>query len=124
MKPIKYFIPHLIPLLQNLTQSMALEVRYQQLLQAWSELFLCDACVLLKLEGDTLIPQAAIGLNRGFMGRRFEISDHPRLERIVQTQGVVRFSANSTLPDPYDGLIDTPDGHLHVHDCMGAMLYL
>lgn len=127
MKTTKYFIPSLISLLQNLTQSMSLEVRYQQLLQAWSALFLCDACVLLKLENDTLIPQASMGLNKGFMGRRFEVVDHPRLERIMKTQGVVRFSANSTLPDPYDGLIDTPDGHyghLNVHDCMGAKLYL
>jgi len=36
----------------------------------------------------------------------------------------VRFAADSALPDPYDGLIDVPSQALHVHDCMGASLYV
>src|SRR5690606_23049203 len=36
----------------------------------------------------------------------------------------VRFLADSELPDPYDGLIETSSGSLHVHDCLGIALYL
>jgi len=36
----------------------------------------------------------------------------------------VRFAADSDLPDPYDGLVETADQQLHVHDCMGAALYI
>src|SRR5690606_25941958 len=42
----------------------------------------------------------------------------------VQSRGIVRFPADLTLPDPYDGLFDTVDHHMYVHDCMGAPLHL
>ena len=39
------------------------------------------------------------------LGRRFRLADHPRLEAIARAGDVVRFPADSGLPDPYDGLI-------------------
>ena len=58
------------------------------------------------------------------MGRHFSVDDHPRLANILHSRQYIRFDLACELPDPYDGLIPTEDGHLHVHDCMGASLYI
>ena len=109
----------------DLSRHLSAEQRYIRLLQVWRELFPCDACALLQLQDGCLTPRAADGLDHSIMGRRFDVADHPRLSRILQqqmNQGITRFDAHSDLPDPYDGLIDTPDGELHIHDCMGTVL--
>ncbi len=50
------------------------------------------------------------------------LEGHPRLEAIARAGDVVRFPADSDLPDPYDGLIP---GHesLKVHACVGLPLF-
>ena len=58
------------------------------------------------------------------MGRRFVVEEHPRLARLLHSREPVRFAADSDLADPYDGLVETEDHLLHVHDCMGASLYI
>src|SRR5690606_32247891 len=50
------------------------------------------------------------------------VTEHPRLAQVLHSRAPVRFPADSALPDPYDGLVDGPDGHLYVHDCMGVTL--
>ncbi len=83
----------------------------------------CDACAVLRLDGDRLIPMATRGLSPDTLGRRFRLDDHPRLRAILESaEALTRFPADCPLPDPYDGLI--PDGRdrLHVHDCVGAPL--
>ncbi|STV17377.1 anaerobic nitric oxide reductase transcription regulator NorR [Klebsiella pneumoniae] len=52
----------------------------------------------------------------------FALEGHPRLEAIARAGDVVRFPADSDLPDPYDGLIP---GHesLKVHACVGLPLF-
>ncbi|STV54382.1 anaerobic nitric oxide reductase transcription regulator NorR [Klebsiella pneumoniae] len=59
---------------------------------------------------------------RDVLGRRFALEGHPRLEAIARAGDVVRFPADSDLPDPYDGLIP---GHesLKVHACVGLPLF-
>ncbi len=71
-----------------------------------------------------LIPRAVLGLSPDALGRRFAIRDHPRLEQILRSPDPECFAANSPLPDPYDGLVENADGHLYVHDCLGATLYI
>jgi anaerobic nitric oxide reductase transcription regulator len=103
---------------------MAPEVRFRRLLEAFRNSFPCHAIALLQRDGETLVPRAVLGLNPDTLGRRFTIPDHPRFEQILRNPDPMRFAADSTLPDPYDGLVENTDGHLYVHDCMGATLYI
>src|SRR5690606_12111857 len=103
---------------------VAPEAGYQWLLEALMSSFPCDACAILQLNGDTLIPRAVRGLNPDTLGRRFRLQEQGRLEQLVQSRGIVRFPADLPLPDPYDGLFDTVGPHLYVHDCMGAPLHV
>nr|WP_207459746.1 nitric oxide reductase transcriptional regulator NorR [Azospirillum sp. SYSU D00513] len=86
----------------------------------------CDACALLRRDGEVLVPLAIHGLSPDVMGRRFRLGDHPRLEAIMkggEGRGpVLRFAADCGLPDPYDGLIPDHEDRLHIHDCVGARL--
>lgn len=108
----------------DLSRDLPQKARYQRLLEGLMSGFPCDASAILQLEGDTLVPRAVKGLNPDILGRRFKLKDQPRLEELVLSRGIVRFPADSPLPDPYDGLIDTPDHHLYIHDCMGAPLHV
>ncbi len=106
----------------DLSRDLPPRARYQRLLEALMHSFPCDASAILQLEGDTLVPRAVKGLSPDALGRRFKVKEQPRLEELVLSRGIVRFPADSPLPDPYDGLVDTPDHHLYIHDCMGAPL--
>jgi anaerobic nitric oxide reductase transcription regulator len=91
-------------------------------LDALRALLPCDAIGLLRLEGDALIPLAMQGLSPDAMGRRFRIDQHPRFHALLQAGGAMRFPSDSSLPDPYDGLVQNAQGDLHVHDCMGCVI--
>jgi len=106
----------------DLTRSMTSDARYQRLLGAFAESFHCDAIALLELDGGVLVPRAVRGFSPDTLGRRFVVTEHPRLAQVLHSRAPVRFPADSALPDPYDGLVDGPDGHLYVHDCMGVAL--
>jgi len=95
--------------------------RFEQLIQSVRQLFRSDASALLRYDRGTFIPLAIDGLSPDVMGRRFRVSEHPRLEAIARAGDVVRFPPDSDLPDPYDSLIAQLD-HLHVHACMGIPL--
>ena len=85
----------------------------------------CDACAVLREDGDRLVPMATRGLSPDTLGRRFRLDEHPRLKAIVESaEGPLRFPAICELPDPYDGLIPDAADRLHVHDCVGAPLRL
>ncbi len=116
------FTQSLLGIVTDLSQPLSERERFKRLLHAVKQVFPCDATALLKLEQRTLIPLAVDGLSEDTLGRRFEIDQHPRLSAILLSQNTVRFDADSTLPDPYDGLIDVEFGNLLVHDCMGISL--
>lgn len=120
----RFFYPAFISILNDLSQQLSTEERYQRLLQILRQLFPCDACALLKLEQNYLIPLATDGLSEDTLGRRFLIQDQPRLAAILTSEGITRFAADSPLPDPYDGLVESSDNLLHVHDCMGVTLQI
>lgn len=115
-----YTVVHSI--LDSMRLSVSNQQRKQQLVQYWQTQFKSDACVLLQLKGHTLYPRAAIGVGKGFSGRHFALDEHPRLQQILAERSLVRFPKDSPLPDPYDGLLDTPHLHLPIHDCMGITL--
>lgn len=108
----------------DLSIRMSAEQRYQRLLQHLGRIFPCDASALLKFENHSLIPLAVNGLSEDTLGRRFIVSEHPRLARILASDQAVRFAADSDLPDPYDGLVESADDQLLVHDCMGVTLFI
>ena len=112
----------LAPLVAELAQPVPAAERYQRLLQTMQAIVPCDAVALLQLDGDALRPVAVRGLSPDALGRRFALADQPRLQALLDAPQAMRFAADCTLPDPYDGLIDTATGHLAVHDCMGCAL--
>ena len=114
----------LADILGDLSKHMPSGQRFQRLMDAWLTLVPSDACAILQLEGLNLTPRAAQGFGSDMMGRQFLVAEHPRLSSILHSRQYVRFDLDCDLPDPYDGLIPTADGHLHVHDCMGASLYI
>lgn len=108
-------------LLADLTVSLPRAVRLQRLVSQLKLAFACDAVALLQHDGETLRPVAAEGLARDALGRAFVVGQHPRLSTILLSREVVHFAPGSTLPDPYDGLVDAMVGApLPVHDCMGV----
>lgn len=110
-------------LLTDLVADLPPAVRMQRLVGSLRTHFRCGAVALLKLEEDHLRPVAVDGLVRDALGRRFVVGQHPRLAAILARHGVTCFHHDSTLPDPYDGLIDEQAGApLPVHDCMGLGL--
>ncbi len=105
----------------DLAAELPTAVRLQRLVSSLRAHFRCGAVALLRLEGEQLRPLAIEGLSRDALGRRFAVRDHPRLAAILARRGVTCFHHDSTLPDPYDGLIaDHGDAPLPVHDCMGV----
>ncbi|MDH1169602.1 nitric oxide reductase transcriptional regulator NorR [Pantoea agglomerans] len=96
--------------------------RFTRLIKSIHSALKCDATALLRYENQQFRPLATAGLAPDVMGRRFSLDAHPRLEAIARAGDVVRFPADSDLPDPYDGLI--PDQkELHVHACVGMPLF-
>jgi anaerobic nitric oxide reductase transcription regulator len=118
------FTQSLLAIVTDLSQPLSENQRYQRLLRAVKQVFPCDATALLRLHNRSLIPLAVDGLSEDTLGRQFEIDEHPRLHAILFSHSPVRFDADSSLPDPYDGLLDSDSDSLHVHDCMGVSLHI
>lgn len=96
--------------------------RFTHLINAIHHALRCDATALLRYENQQFRPLATAGLAPDVKGRRFTLDAHPRLEAIARAGDVVRFPAESDLPDPYDGLIPEQN-ELHVHACVGMPLF-
>jgi len=92
----------LIPLVADLSRELDDGERYRRLLAALRQLFPCDAVALLKLDGEQLVPLAVEGLSADTLGRRFKVSEHPRLAALIEHRGPTRFAADCGLPDPYE----------------------
>src|SRR5690606_9552449 len=112
-------------LLPDLVTELPAAIRLQRLVQVLRETFMCGAVVLLQHDNDALRPVAAVGLVQDALGRRFDLARHPRLAALISRREITRFEADSTLPAPYDGLLDDSPGEpLPVHDCMGVSLHV
>ncbi|HMM74647.1 MAG TPA: nitric oxide reductase transcriptional regulator NorR [Gammaproteobacteria bacterium] len=109
----------------DLVADLPAAVRLQRLVASLRAHFDCGAVALLRLDQDHLRPLAVDGLTGDALGRRFAVKDHPRLATILARRGVTCFHHDSSLPDPYDGLVEGHAGKsLPVHDCMGMALEL
>ena len=82
----------------------------------------CEASALVGYGANQFVPLAIGGVAQEVLGRRFALDGHPRLEAIARAGDVVRFPADSDLPDPYDGLIPGQES-LKVHACVGLPLF-
>ncbi|WP_298443896.1 nitric oxide reductase transcriptional regulator NorR [uncultured Ferrimonas sp.] len=109
-------------LARDLTLGLSDQDRFERLLTTVRTLLNCDASALLLYQDQRFTPLAINGLATEVLGRRFALADHPRLEAIARAGDVVRFPADSDLPDPYDGLIPSLQGELKVHACIGLPL--
>jgi len=113
-----------IDIVEDLNRDLGKSERYLRLILAIQRAIPCDVVALLKLKHDHLIPVAVVGLKQEALARQFAINHHPRLQQILANPHLTRFDADSTLPDPYDGLVDDGSEQLQVHDCMGSTIYL
>ncbi|WP_137225573.1 nitric oxide reductase transcriptional regulator NorR [Shewanella sp. MEBiC00475] len=107
----------------DITANLSNRDRFSRLLTTVRENLHCDAAALLSFQGHQFTPLAIDGLSADVLGRRFILSEHPRLETIARAGDIVRFPSDSELPDPYDGLIPNVDGDLKVHACIGLPLF-
>lgn len=98
--------------------------RYNHLLECMQSIFPFDAAAVLKLDGQLLKPLATRGLSDDVLGRRFVVNEHPRFAQTLNAREPMHFEADSTLPDPYDGLIENEAFNTDVHDCMGISLFI
>jgi len=111
----------LLPIALDMTASLTARDRSKRLVDAVVRALPCDGAVLLRLDGDELLPVAAYGLSPDILGRRFARAEHPRLDIICSHDKPTLFPADSPLPDPYDGLVEGAP-HLDVHACLGCPL--
>jgi anaerobic nitric oxide reductase transcription regulator len=106
----------------DLQSGISHQDRFARLIRTLRQLLGGDATALLRYEARQFRPLAIDGLAEDVLGRRFALDAHPRLEAIARAGDVVRFPADSELPDPYDGLIPQ-HGDLKVHACLGLPLF-
>ncbi|MDP2200583.1 MAG: GAF domain-containing protein [Methylicorpusculum sp.] len=108
----------------SLTANLSMNDCYTEFLSIFARITGNHACALLRYQDGVLIPVATLGLVPKVLKLNFPPDRHPRLAAILQSRVPVRFAANDSRPDPYDGLLsgDT-EGKLGVHACVGIALY-
>lgn len=119
---MKFGVSDLTQIALDLNSGISANDRFTRLLNTVRKVIRCDASALLAFHGEQFTPLAIDGLSPDVLGRRFLISEQPRLEIIARAGDIVRFPADSDLPDPYDGLIPNHGEHLKVHACIGLPL--
>ncbi len=113
----------IISIASDLTAALSSEDRYRRLLRAVRRVIPFDAAVLMRAEGDRMVPLVAEGLTEDAMGRQFLLEENPRLAVIARSAGPVLFPHDSELPDPFDGLLDHGRAAFtRVHACLGCPL--
>ena len=123
MNSISRQLEDLLPIARDITASLSTQDRPRRLVEAVHRALPCDAVALLRRQGDALVAVATRGLTDDVYGRRFVLGEHPRLDIICKSSNPTRFPDRSTLPDPYDGLVEgAPELGGHVHSCLGCPL--
>lgn len=109
----------------DLTAVINAEDRYSRLLDALRIAIPYDAATLLRVEGSNLVPLAAKGLTPDAMGRVYNRRENPRLDIICNAADPVFFAHDSSMPDPFDGMIQRASSAAHhIHACLGCPLYV
>lgn len=105
----------------DLARELRAEQRFHRLLTVLRRVLQCDAAAILQLRDAVLEPLAVSGLSAEAVGRRFALAEQPRLQSVVLTRQITRFT-EAELPDPYDGLFEGGVSPVAAHDCIGAPL--
>lgn len=114
---------NLLGLALNLTTSIQSKDRYRVLLNHILDLVPCDAACLLERRGHRYYVLAHKGLVSAVESEIFDPQFHPRLQIIEKSKEPKIFPHDSSLPDPFDSLIDNENvHHLDVHSCLGCPL--
>lgn len=114
---------NLLGLALNLTTSIQSKDRYRILLNHVLDLIPCDAACLLERRDHQYYALAYKGLVPAVANQIFDSQSHPRLQIIEKSKKPKVFPHDSTLPDPFDNLIDNKNvGYLDVHSCLGCPL--
>jgi len=111
----------ILEIASGLTGNLSSDERLARIIRGIRHLIPCDSAILLRLNGDTLIPIASEGLVPETESQRFVIEEHPRLAQFLRARSPVRIS-DPEIPDPFDGLIASGHPLNRVHACMGCAL--
>ncbi|MCP3916342.1 MAG: nitric oxide reductase transcriptional regulator NorR [bacterium] len=114
----------LLSIALDLNASLTAADRSSRLIEAVRHVLPCDAAVLLRADGDDLVPIEAFGLSPDALGRRYPRREHPRLDVICSSREPTRFPADSPLPDPFDGLLAELHDFHRIHACLGCPLWV
>ncbi len=113
----------LVAISRDITSARSAEERNRNLLAGLRRVIPFDAAVILRLDGDALVPVASHGLSPAALAYRYVLREHPRLEIICRSPEPVRFPPDTALPDPFDGLLaDDPRATRRIHACLGCAL--
>jgi anaerobic nitric oxide reductase transcription regulator len=113
----------LVKISHDLATGLTATDRNRRLLEALRRVIPYDAATILRLDGETLRPEATTGLSPAASGKPYPLREHPRLEIICRSREPVLFPADTALPDPFDGQLEHDEGALHrVHACLGCPL--
>jgi len=118
----KLLLDALLPLMMDLSRELPDSERYRRLLDTLRMLFPCDAAAFLRIDGDVLVPLAITGMLSNTMERRFRINEHARFRAMLSNIPPTRFPPNSSLPDPYEGLLQARNGESAIRDCLGVQV--
>ncbi|MFP1528300.1 GAF domain-containing protein [Escherichia coli] len=96
---------------------------FQRLITTLRQVLECDASALLRYALAAVYScLPSTGWRRMYSVDALRWKGHPRLEAIARAGDVVRFPADSELPDPDDGLVPGQES-LKVHACVGLPLF-
>ncbi len=115
-------LDQLLQFASDLAADLSPADRYHRLLAIARRIIPCDSAALLRLDDGVFVPLAVDGLRGEAVGRRYPPEMHPRLAKIMEARGPVRFD-DTDMPDPFDGLFATAgDALSRAHACMGSAL--
>jgi anaerobic nitric oxide reductase transcription regulator len=113
----------LVKISLDLATGLSASDRGQRLLESLRRVIPYDAATVMRLERDVLLPVVTSGLSPAASGKPYPLRDHPRLEIICRSRAPVFFPSDTSLPDPFDGLLAQDEGARHrVHACLGCPL--
>src|SRR5690606_28479277 len=91
----------------RIVRTSSIETRAQALLQLLTSMVAVDAAAILRLEQNRVLrPMAVEGFARDTPGRRIKLDEHPRLNRILESNTPQHFRVDHDFPDLFTGSLD------------------
>lgn len=114
----------LLSLVKDLNTHSEPEERFDLFIRELRKIAPFDAASVMVRDGNVLRIICSLGLKAEARIHSYSIAQHPRLQVMIDSGAPVVFPPDSTLPDPFDDLLDGPSAHaLHdVHSCLGCPL--